>query len=113
MALCWDRIGFSFTCQLSCPTPVSNICIPEWLLTTDPTARSRGVIKYYTEPPRHEEAQVSAALVCELAKEFDLDGIAQVEGSLMASLSEPRPSQLMAVSSMGEWGRGWGWKLCH
>lgn len=48
-----------------------------------------------------DDAHVGATLVTEMSKEFDLNSVSEVEGSLMASLPVYRPSQTMAVQSMG------------
>lgn len=60
-----------------------------------------GAIKYYTQPPDIDNAQVGAALVSQLGKEFDMDSLSAAEGTFMDTLPVYRPSQTMAVQSAG------------
>jgi len=63
---------------------------------------NRGKIRYYTEPPEDVASQVSATVVQQMAKEFDLDSYCQMETDMLQDLPESFPqSRSMTVASAG------------
>ncbi|XP_054266407.1 guanine nucleotide-binding protein-like 3 homolog [Macrosteles quadrilineatus] len=63
---------------------------------------NRGKIRYYTEPPEDSACQVSAEVVQQMAKEFDLETYCQMETDMLQELPESFPQcKPMPVASAG------------
>ena len=64
---------------------------------------NNGKIKYFTHPPETEtkETHVSAEIVTEFAKEFDLQGLDKMDQDDMSDLPAVLPSETMKIDTSG------------